>query len=118
MFFDYRTGYKSMKWLMLPGAGVFEIVQAVAMKYSQGFSLPVPSVITAAAYILSAVFLAFALKELPLGSACAMWVGFGITGTAFFGVMLFNERLSVMQVVSPVLIIAGVAGLKLFAESD
>lgn len=118
MFFDYRTGYKSMKWLMLPGAGVFEIVRAVAMKYSQGFSLPVPSVITAAAYILSAVFLAFALKELPLGSACAMWVGGGITGTAFFGVMLFNERLSVMQVVSPVLIIAGVAGLKLFAESD
>ncbi len=47
-----------------------------------------------------------------------MRVGFGITGTAFFGVMFFNERLSVMQVVSPVLIIAGVAGLKLFAESD
>ena len=103
---------------MLPGAGVFEIVRAVTMKYPQGFSLPVPSVITAAACILSAVFPAFALKELPLGSACAMRVGFGITGTAFFGVMLFNERLSVMQVVSPVLIIAGVAGLKLFAESD
>ena len=56
MFFDYRAGYKSMKWLMLPGAGVFDIVRAVTMKYPQGFSQPVPSVITAAACILSAVF--------------------------------------------------------------
>ena len=105
-----------MKWLMLLLAGIFEIVWAIAMKYSNGFSIFVPSVITAAAYILSAVFLALALKYLPLGIAYAMWVAFGIIGTAILGVLLFNEKLTVAQIVSIILIIIGVIGLKLFAK--
>jgi len=105
-----------MKWLMLLLAGIFEIVWAVAMKYSNGFSILVPSVITAITYILSAVFLALALKYLPLGMAYVMWVAFGIIGTTILGVLLFSEKLTVAQIVSIILIIIGVIGLKLFAK--
>ena len=100
-----------MKWLMLLLAGIFEIVWAVAMKYSNGFSVLLPSIITAVAYILSAVFLALALKYLPLGMAYVMWVAFGI-----IGVLLFSEKLTVAQIISIILIVIGVIGLKLFAK--
>ena len=105
-----------MKWLMLLFAGIFEIVWAVAMKYSNGFSILIPSVITAVAYILSAVFLALALKYLPLGMAYVMWVAFGIIGTTILGVLLFSEKLTVAQIISIILIVIGVIGLKLFAK--
>ena len=105
-----------MKWIMLLLAGIFEIVWAVAMKYSSGFTVLIPSIITAITYILSAVFLALALKHLPLGMAYAMWVAFGIIGTAILGVLLFSEKLTVPQIISIILIIIGVIGLKLFAK--
>ncbi len=105
-----------MKWIILLLAGIFEIVWAVAMKYSNGFTVLIPSIITAITYILSAVFLALALKHLPLGMAYAMWVAFGIIGTAILGVLLFCEKLTVLQIVSIILIIIGVIGLKLFAK--
>lgn len=105
-----------MKWIMLLLAGVFEIVWAIAMKYSNGFSVLVPSVITAITYILSAIFLALALKNLPLGVAYIMWVGFGIVGTAVLGALLFQEKLTVMQIVCIVVIMLGVAGLKMFGK--
>lgn len=105
-----------MKWIMLLLAGVFEIVWAIAMKYSNGFSVLVPSVITAVTYILSAIFLALALKNLPLGVAYIMWVGFGIVGTAVLGALLFQEKLTVMQIVCIVIIMLGVAGLKMFGK--
>lgn len=105
-----------MKWLILLLAGIFEIVWAVAMKYSNGFSVLIPSVITAIAYILSAVFLALALKYLPLGMAYIMWVAFGIIGTTILGVLLFGEKLTVLQIISIMLVIIGVIGLKLFAK--
>jgi quaternary ammonium compound-resistance protein SugE len=105
-----------MKWIMLLLAGIFEIVWAIAMKYSNGFSILIPSVITIITYILSAVFLAFALKYLPLGIAYVMWVAFGIIGTTILGVLLFSEKLTVLQIISIILIIIGVIGLKLFAK--
>ncbi len=105
-----------MKWIMLLLAGIFEIVWAIAMKYSDGFSVLIPSIITAVTYILSAVFLALALKYLPLGMAYVMWVAFGIIGTTVLGVLLFSEKLTVAQIVSIILIIIGVIGLKLFAK--
>ncbi|MBR1424745.1 multidrug efflux SMR transporter [bacterium] len=105
-----------MKWLMLLLAGIFEVVWAIAMKYSNGFSIPIPSIITAVTYILSAVFLALALKNLPLGMAYVMWVGFGIVGTIILGVLLFHEKLTLLQILSIILIIIGVIGLKLFAK--
>ncbi len=100
---------------MLLLAGIFEIVWAVAMKYSNGFSVLIPSIITIITYILSAVFLAFALKHLPLGMAYVMWVAFGIIGTTILGVLLFSEKLTILQIISVILIIIGVIGLKLFA---
>ncbi len=105
-----------MKWLLLMLGGISEIIWAVAMKYSNGFSVLIPSVITAIAYILSAVFLALALKYLPLGIAYVIWVVFGIIGTTILGVLLFSEKLTVLQIISIILIIIGVFGLKLFAK--
>ena len=105
-----------MQWLMLLLAGILEVVWAISMKYSNGFSVLVPSIITAITYILSAVFLALALKNLPLSIAYIMWVGFGIVGTAILGVLLFNEKLTLLQMLSIILIIIGVIGLKLFAK--
>ena len=106
-----------MKWLMLLLAGIFEIVWAIAMKYSNGFSVLIPSIITAVTYILSAIFLALALKDLPLNIAYIMWVGIGIVGTAILGVLLFQEKLTVAQIICIVIIILGIAGLKLFGKN-
>ena len=105
-----------MQWIMLILAGVFEVTWACAMKYSNGFTVIVPSVITVIGYIASALFLALALKNLPLGTAYAMWTGFGIIGTSVLGVFLFNEKLSVPQVICVVLIVIGIAGLKLLSK--
>ena len=104
-----------MQWIMLLIAGSLEITWAVAMKYSEGFSKLGPSALTAVTYILSAVFLALALKKLPLGTAYAMWTGMGIIGTTVLGVLLFKETLSFLQVVCILLIAGGIAGLKILA---
>lgn len=101
-----------MQWVMLLLAGIFEVTWAVAMKYADGFTKLVPSVITVVFYILSAIFLAMALKKLPLGTAYAMWTGFGIVGTSVLGIVLFKEMLSLPQVVCVLLIVCGIAGLK------
>ena len=104
-----------MQWIMLLIAGTLEITWAVAMKYSEGFSKLGPSALTAVTYILSAVFLALALKKLPLGTAYAMWTGTGIIGTTLLGVLLFKEQISFPQVVCILLIAGGIAGLKILA---
>ena len=105
-----------MQWILLILAGIFEVTWAIAMKSSNGFTVLLPSVITVIGYILSAVFLALALKQLPLGTAYAMWTGFGIVGTTILGVFLFNEKLSVPQVICVGLIVIGIVGLKLLAK--
>ena len=102
-----------MEWIMLLLAGAFEVGWAAAMKMSEGFTRPIPSLITAVGYILSAVFLSMALKKLPLGTAYAMWTGFGIVGTSLLGIFLFHEALSTAQIFCVLLIAAGIAGLKL-----
>ncbi len=104
-----------MQWIMLLIAGSLEITWAVAMKYSEGFSKLGPSALTVVTYILSAVFLALALKKLPLGTAYAMWTGMGIIGTTLLGVLLFKEQISFPQVVCILLIAGGIAGLKILA---
>ena len=105
-----------MQWLLLLLAGIFEVGWALAMKYSEGFTKLVPSIITIVGYILSAIFLAIALKKLPLGTAYAMWTGFGIVGTSVLGIFLFNEKLSLPQVICVLLIVIGIVGLKLLAK--
>ena len=107
-----------MQWFLLILAGVFEVTWAIAMKYSNGFTVLIPSVITVVGYIASAVFLALALKHLPLGTAYAMWTGFGIVGTTVLGVLLFNEQLSIPQVICVILIVIGIVGLKLLSPSE
>ncbi len=104
-----------MEWIMLLLAGIFEVTWAVAMKYAEGFTRLVPSIVTAVGYLASAVFLAMALKKLPLGTAYAMWTGFGIVGTTILGIVLFKEGLSLPQAGCVALIAAGIAGLKLLA---
>ena len=104
-----------MEWIMLLLAAVCEVTWAVAMKYAQGFTRLVPSLITVVGYLLSAVFLAAALKKLPLGTAYAMWTGFGIVGTTVLGLVLFHEHLSPAQMGCVALIVAGITGLKLLA---
>lgn len=105
-----------MKWLYLFLAGALEITWAVAMKKSNEFTAIIPSIITGVGYIASAVFLAIALKQLPLGTAYAMWTGMGIVGTTLLGIFLFNEKLSVPQVVCVILIVIGIAGLKILGK--
>jgi quaternary ammonium compound-resistance protein SugE len=105
-----------MKWICLILAGVLEVTWAVAMKYAEGFTQLVPSIVTAVGYIASALFLSLALKELPLGTAYAMWTGFGIVGTSLLGVVLFHEKLTLPQIVCIVLIVCGIAGLKLLSS--
>ena len=105
-----------MKWIYLLIAGALEITWAVAMKMSNGFTVLIPSIIAGVGYIASAVFLAIALKQLPLGTAYAMWTGMGILGTTLLGVFLFHEKLSAPQVICVILIIVGIAGLKILAK--
>lgn len=105
-----------MSWLYLLLAAVFEVTWAVAMKYSNGFTVLWPSLITAVTYILSAVFLSFSLKNLNLGMAYSMWTGFGIVGTSVLGVFLFQEKLAVPQVLCVALIVIGIVGLRLLAK--
>ncbi|MCR5798360.1 MAG: multidrug efflux SMR transporter [Eubacterium sp.] len=102
-----------MEWLMLLLAGILEVTWACAMKASDGFKALIPSVVTVVGYILSAVFLALALKKLPLGTAYAMWTGFGIIGTSVLGIMLFDEKLSLLQIICVLMIAMGIVGLKL-----
>ena len=86
------------------------------MKKSNGFTVLIPSIITVVGYIASAVFLAIAMKRLPLGTAYAMWTGMGIVGTTLLGVFLFKEKLSVPQVVCVMLIVIGIVGLKILGK--
>jgi len=104
-----------MEWIMLLIAGILEVTWAVAMKMSEGFSRLWPSIVTAIGYIASAVFLALALRKLPLGTAYAMWTGFGILGTTILGTFLFKETISLPQAGCIIMIVIGIAGLKLLA---
>ena len=104
-----------MKWLFLALAGIFEVTWACAMKFSDGFTQVLPSAVTVIGYIASALFLSLALKELPLGTAYAMWTGFGIIGTSVLGAAVFHEALSPTQIGCIFLIAAGIAGLKLLS---
>lgn len=101
-----------MQWILLLFAGFSEVTWAVAMKYADGFTKPLPTAVTVVFYILSAIFLSMALKKLPLGTAYAMWTGFGIIGTTLLGVLLFKEVLNIQQIICIIMIVLGIIGLK------
>lgn len=105
-----------MEWINLFVAGVFEVSWAVGLKYSQGFTKPFASVITVITMILSLYFLALAVKNLPLGTAYAVWTGIGTLGTAILGMILFKEPVSVLRLVCIAFILCGITGLKLLSS--
>ena len=102
-----------MAWVYLLIAGLFEVGWAIGLKYTQGFSQLVPSVITVALMVASFAFLGLALRTLPLGTAYAVWTGIGTMGTVALGILLFKEPADVLRLVCIGLIVAGVVGLKL-----
>lgn len=104
-------------WLSLGIAGVFEIVWAVGLKYTDGFSRLWPSVFTVLAMAVSLYFLAQAIRTIPLGTGYAVWTGIGAAGTAIMGIVLFAESTHVIRLLCIALIVAGIVGLKLTADA-
>jgi quaternary ammonium compound-resistance protein SugE len=102
-----------MAWFYLCVAGVMEVVWAVGLKYTEGFTRLWPSVWTGAALVLSMLLLAAAVRTLPLGTAYAVWTGIGAVGTAALGILLFGESASPARLACVALIVAGLVGLKL-----
>jgi quaternary ammonium compound-resistance protein SugE len=101
-----------MAWTLLVVAGLFEVCWAIGLKYTEGFTRIVPSVLTIAAMVASVVLLGLALKTLPVGTGYAVWTGIGAVGTAILGMVLFNESREVLRLVFIGLIVAGIVGLK------
>jgi quaternary ammonium compound-resistance protein SugE len=104
-------------WWSLGIAGVFEVIWAVGLKYTDGFSRLWPSVLTLLAMAVSLYFLAQAIRTIPLGTGYAVWTGIGAAGTAIMGIVLFAESTHVMRLLCIALIVTGIIGLKLTAEA-
>lgn len=102
-----------MNWLCLFVAGLLEVVWAVGLKYTEGFTRPAPSAVTVGAMVGSFYLLSVALRTLPLGTAYAIWVGIGAVGTAIAGTLLFDEATTPLKLASLLLVVAGIVGLKL-----
>ncbi|WP_076860355.1 quaternary ammonium compound efflux SMR transporter SugE [Bradyrhizobium mercantei] len=102
-----------MAWAILFTAGLLEIGWAIGLKYTEGFSRLVPSVLTLAAMAGSILLLGIALKTLPIGTAYAVWTGIGAVGTAALGIILLGEPATAMRLASIGLIVSGIVGLKL-----
>lgn len=102
-----------MAWLVLFIAGLFEVCFAVGLKYTEGFTQPLPTVLTVCAMAGSLTLLALAMRELPLGTAYAIWTGVGAVGTVIAGILLFEESAAVLRLFSVGLVICGLLGLKL-----
>ena len=102
-----------MAWLNLFIAGVLEVVWAIGLKYTEGFTRLWPSVGTLVAMAASIGFLAQALKSIPLGTGYAVWTGIGAVGTAIFGIVLFGESRNLLRLTSIIVIVIGIIGLRL-----
>ncbi|MBD8194788.1 quaternary ammonium compound efflux SMR transporter SugE, partial [Pseudomonas fluorescens] len=94
-----------MSWIILFFAGLFEVGWAVGLKYTDGFSKPLPTALTIAAMAISLGLLGLAMKELPLGTAYAIWTGVGAVGTVIAGIILFGESMALFRLASVALII-------------
>lgn len=101
-----------MAWIVLFIAGLLEIGWAVGLKYSDGFTRPLPTVLTALSLIASMALLGLAVRTLPLGTAYAVWTGIGTIGTAALGMILFGEPATVVRLVCIGLIVTGILGLR------
>jgi len=102
-----------MSWLVLIIAGLFEVGWAIGLKYTEGFTKLWPSVGTAVSMVISLVMLGLAMKQLPLGTAYAVWVGVGAVGTVLLGIVMLGESASAARLLSVAFIVLGIIGLKL-----
>ena len=100
-----------MSWYLLILAGLFEIGWAIGLEYSEGFSKPIPTLGTAIAMIVSLILLSQAVKDLPIGTAYAVWTGIGAVGTASLGIVLFDEPVSLLRMGFIGVIVVGIVGL-------
>ncbi len=101
-----------LAWALLVLAGLFEVGWAIGLKYTAGFTRPWPTIATVAAMVISMGLLGVVARQLPIGTAYAVWTGIGAVGTAALGIWLFGESATVLRLVCLTLIIAGVVGLK------
>lgn len=104
-----------MAWFVLLIAGLLEIGWSVGLKFTDGFSRPIPTVLTVVSMVASVVLLGLAVKTLPLGTAYAVWTGIGTVGAVILGIVLFGEPATAIRLTCIGLIVAGIAGLKLAA---
>ena len=102
-----------MAWVVLLAAGLFEVVWAVGLKFLNGFEKPGLLIFVVGAIVLSMALLSLAMKSIPMGTAYAIWTGIGILGTFILGVLFFEESMNWVKILSCVLILAGLIGLKL-----
>lgn len=105
-----------MAWLVLAVAGLLEIGWAVGLKLSEGFTRPLPTVLTILSIVVSLALLGVAARTIPIGTAYAAWAGIGIVGTAVVGIILFDESASLLRLAAMALIVIGVVGLKLAGD--
>jgi quaternary ammonium compound-resistance protein SugE len=106
-----------MAWLWLTLAGLLEVVWAVGLKYTEGFTRLLPSAITLLAMAASVYFLALAVRTIPIGTGYAVWTGIGAVGVAILGMVLFGEPRDWLRIASIGFIVLGIAGLKLLTPS-
>ena len=104
-----------MAWIYLIIAGLFEIAWAIGLKYTDGFTRFVPSMLTIAGMAISFGFLSLALRTLPLGTAYAVWTGIGTAGTVLLGMLLFNDPVEPLRLGCIALIVSGVVGLRVLS---
>lgn len=104
-----------MSWMLLVVAGLLEVGWAIGLKYTEGFTRLVPSVLTIAAMVVSMWLLGVAARTLPIGTAYAVWVGIGATGAAILGILLFKEPLSLARGVFLAMLVTSIVGLKMTA---
>jgi quaternary ammonium compound-resistance protein SugE len=107
------SGVELMSWTILVIAGLFECAWAIGLKYTDGFSRFWPSAFTVVTMIISVVLLGIAMRNLPVGTAYAVWTGIGAVGTVILGIVLFSEPANAARLVCVGLIVAGILGLKL-----
>ena len=100
-------------WVLLVVAGLFEVAWAIGLKYTVGFTKPVPTVLTITAMVISMGLLGVVARQLPIGTAYAVWTGIGVFGTAVLGMYLFGESMAPLRLLCLAFIITGIVGLKL-----
>lgn len=99
-------------------AGLFECGWAIGLKYTDGFTKAVPSLLTVAAMAISFWLLSIAMKTIPVGTAYAVWTGIGTVGVAILGMVLLGESRDIMRIMCLLLIVSGIVGLKLVSASQ